>query len=280
LAESVIAAQTLHLNVRSMPLDHLTTFLVDLDGVVYTGNTPIRGAAEFFRFLNVSGRRFVCITNNSTLTATQFVAKLAAMDIPVRDDQVLTSPDATAVYLRETLGLRPGARVFPIGEEGLVRSMLAEGFQLVDERADAVVCGLDRRLTYDRLMRACLALRGGARFVATNPDHALPTERGMLPGNGAAIAYLEAATGVSPTVIGKPGATMLQIAMQRAGASPGETAMLGDGLRTDMLAGERAGVTKVLVLTGVARREDIPTSPTRPDHVFDDLPALQAALSE
>ena len=262
-----------------MPLDHLTTFLVDLDGVVYTGNTPLRGAAEFFRFLNASGRRFVCITNNSTLTAPQFVAKLTAMEIPVCGDQVLTSPEATAIYLRETLGLRPGARVFPIGEEGVVRSLLAEGFQLVDEKPDVVVCGLDRRLTYDRLMRACLALRGGAPLIATNPDHALPTERGMLPGNGATIAYLEAATGVRPTVIGKPGATMLEIAMQRCGALPRETAMLGDGLRTDMLAGERAGVTKILVLTGVARREDISTSPTQPDHVYDDLPALQLALA-
>lgn len=262
-----------------MPLDHLTTFLVDLDGVVYTGNTPIRGAAQFFRFLTATGRRFVCITNNSTLTAEQFVGKLAAMDIPVRSDQVLTSPDATAVYLRETLGLRPGARVFPIGEEGVVRSLLAEGFRLVDENPDVVVCGLDRRLTYDRLMRACFALRGGAPLVATNPDHALPTERGMLPGNGATIAYLEAATGVKPVVIGKPGATMLEIAMQRAGALAKETAMLGDGLRTDMLAGERAGVTKVLVLTGVAKREDIAASETQPDHVFDDLPALQQALA-
>ena len=262
-----------------MPLANLTTLLVDLDGVVYTGNTPIKGAAEFFRFLNATGRRFVCITNNSTLTATQFIAKLGAMDIQVRSDQVLTSPDATAVYLRETLALRSGARVFPIGEDGVVRSLLAEGFRLVDDDPDVVVCGLDRRLTYDRLMRACFALRAGAPLVATNPDHALPTERGMLPGNGATIAYLEAATGVKPIVIGKPGATMLEIAMQRVGATPAETAMLGDGLRTDMLAGERAGVTKILVLTGVAKREDIPGSATQPDHVFDDLPALQQALA-
>ncbi|MGI8424827.1 MAG: HAD-IIA family hydrolase [Chloroflexota bacterium] len=262
-----------------MSLARLTTFLVDLDGVVYTGNTPIRGAAEFFRFLNATERSFVCITNNSTLTAPQFVAKLAAMEISVSEQQVLTSPDATAIYLRESLGLRPGARVFPIGEGGVVRSMLAEGFRLVDDNPDVVVCGLDRRLTYDRLMRACWALRDGAAFVATNPDHALPTERGMLPGNGATIAYLEAATGVTPTVIGKPGATMLRIAMKRAGAQPGETAMLGDGLRTDMLAGERAEVTKILVLTGVAKCEDIAGSVTQPDYVFDDLPALQLALS-
>ncbi|HEU5314616.1 MAG TPA: HAD-IIA family hydrolase [Chloroflexota bacterium] len=260
-------------------LRDLTTFLVDLDGVVYTGNTPIRGAPEFFKFLSASGRRFVCITNNSTMTAAQFRAKLGAMGVRVGDGQLLTSPQATAVYLRETLGLRPGARIYPIGEEGLIRSLLAERFVLVDEDADAVVCGLDRRLTYARLAGACSALRRGARFIATNPDHALPTERGMLPGNGATVAYLQAATGVAPTVIGKPEPTMLRIAMQLAGAGASETAMLGDGLHTDMLAGERAGVAKLLVLTGVARREDVRASATQPDYVFDDLPALQAALA-
>jgi len=277
-----VAESTLHFPIASIPesarLAALDTFLVDLDGVVYTGSTPIRGAAEFFRFLNATGRRFVCITNNSTLTATQFVAKLAAMDIAVTEDQVLTSPQATAIYLRETLGLRPGARVYPIGEEGVVRALLAEGFVLVDDRADVVVCGLDRRLTYARLSGACFALRAGAPLVATNPDHALPTERGLYPGNGATVAYLEAATGVTATVIGKPEPTMLRIAMGRAGSTPDRTAMLGDGLRTDMVAAERAGAARILVLTGIARREDIPGAAAPPDFVFDDLPALQAAL--
>jgi len=269
-----------HLHFRiATPLTSLTTFLVDLDGVVYTGNTPIRGAAEFFRFLGATGRRFVCITNNSTLTPVQFVAKLAAMDVAVGPEQVLTSPQATAIYLRETLRLGPGARVYPIGEEGVVRALLAEGFVLVDDKPDVVVCGLDRRLTYARLARACFALRDGAPLVATNPDHALPTERGLYPGNGATIAYLEAASGATATVIGKPQPTMLRIAMARAGASPGETAMIGDGLRTDMVAARQAGVTGILTLTGIARREDLAAAEVPPDYVFDDLPALQAALS-
>jgi 4-nitrophenyl phosphatase len=260
-------------------LTSLSTFLVDLDGVVYTGSTPIRGAPEFFRFLGATSRRFVCITNNSTLTSDQFRAKLEAMDIHAGEGQILTSPQATAIYLRDTLGLRPGARVYPIGEEGVVRTLMAEGFVLVDDKPDVVVCGLDRRLTYARLAGACTALRDGAPLVATNPDHALPTERGLLPGNGATIAYLEAATGVRATVIGKPEPTMLRIAMEMAGAGPDETAMLGDGLRTDMLAGERAGVAKVLVLTGIAQREDIAGAATQPDFVFDDLFDLQEALS-
>ena len=253
-------------------------FLVDLDGVVYTGSTPIPGAKEFFAFLDESGRRFQCITNNSTLSAQQYVQKLAEMDIRVTEAQVLTSSQATAVALHARLPR--GARVLAIGEEGLTRALLDGGYRLVHERPDVVVLGLDRRLTYQRLKAACLAARAGVPVVATNPDHSLPTEEGMLPGNGATIAYIQAATGVTPAVIGKPEATMLEVAMELLGANKEETAIIGDGLLTDMLAGQRAAVTKVLVLTGVATLADIPTAPAPPDYVFTDLPALQAALAD
>jgi 4-nitrophenyl phosphatase len=258
-------------------LRRLSTFLVDLDGVVYTGDTPIPGAAEFFRFLERSGRRFVCLTNNSTLTPEQYLAKLAGMDIPIRADQLLTSPQATAVYLREHFGA--GARVYFIGENGLLRALLDAGFRLVEREAQVVVVGLDRRLTYERLTHACFAIRAGAPLVATNPDLALPTERGFMPGNGATIAYFEAATGVKATVIGKPESTMLHVAMEQAGAAPGETAIIGDNLLTDIPAGERAGVTTLLVLTGFSSRADLVHAPAQPHFVFENLPALGLALA-
>lgn len=263
---------------RDALLKGLTAFLIDLDGVVYTGNTPVPGAPAFFRYLQDTGRRFQCITNNSTLGAEQFAQKLRDMGIVLAPEQVLTSPEATALHLSARLA--PGARVMAIGEEGLVRALLAKGFRLTDGPPEAVVCGLDRRLTYERLKRACFALRDGAPLIATNPDLSLPTEQGFLPGNGATLAYLQAATGVTPLVIGKPEATMLGVAMERIGALPAETAIVGDGLLTDMLAGERAGVTKILVLTGVATRADLATSPIQPDYVFDSLAGLQAALSD
>ena len=137
---------------------------------------------------------------------------------------MLTSSEATAVLLQGRLA--PGARVLAIGEEGLVRALLGHGFRLVDRDPEVVVCGLDRRLTYERLTRACFAIRGGAPLIATNPDLSLPTEGGLFPGNGATLAYLRAATGVTPEVIGKPEATMLRVAMERLGSHPG-----GDGDR-------------------------------------------------
>jgi 4-nitrophenyl phosphatase len=254
----------------------LNALLIDLDGVVYTGDTPIPGAPDFFRYLTESGRRFQCITNNSTLTAEQYAQKLTGMGIAVEPEQVLTSSQATAVYLRQRFPA--GTPVLPIGEQGLLRALLSQGFRLTERAPEVVVCGLDRRLTYDRLRQACAAIRAGAPLVGTNPDLALPTEAGFLPGNGAVLAYLQAATGVAPTVIGKPQATMLQVAMERLGVTPAETGIVGDGLLTDILAGSRAGVTTILVLTGVSRRDDLPSAPARPDFVFDDLPALQEAL--
>lgn len=253
-----------------------SAFLMDLDGVIYTGNTPIPGAREFLHALRDSGRQFQCITNNSTMTATQFTAKLRAMAMPVTENQVLTSPLATAIYLREHVG--PGARLFAIGEEGLLRALLDAGFHLVRRAPDAVVCGLDRRLTYDRLRTACTAIRDGARFIATNPDLALPTEQGFIPGNGATLAYIQAATGVTPVMIGKPEATMLHIAMASLDVSPAQTVMVGDSLRTDMLAGTRAGVLSVLVLTGVSHMEDA-SAAVSPDLTVRDLVALREMLA-
>jgi 4-nitrophenyl phosphatase len=254
----------------------LRAFLIDLDGVIYTGDTPIPGAARFLQHLRDTGRAFRCITNNSTLGAGQFVAKLRAMGMPVGPDDVLTSSQATARYLRERFG--QGTRVMAIGEEGLVQALLGAGFRLVDRSPDVVVCGLDRRLTYDRLTRACLALRAGVPLVATNPDIALPTEHGFLPGTGAMVAYLQTATGIAPQVIGKPEATMLLQAMELAGATPAETAIVGDGLRTDILAGARAGISTILVLTGLSTRAELPAAPVQPDYVFEDLDAMRAAL--
>lgn len=267
---------------RSQPapfvLESVQHYLIDLDGVVYTGNTALPGAAEFFALLRQHRLHFRCITNNSTLTAAQYVQKLASMGIEVAESEILTSSQATAVFLHEQYPTL--TRILPIGEIGLVRALLDAGFTLVEQDPELVVCGYDRRLTYSRLMRAALSLRAGAAFVATNPDLSLPTELGLLPGNGTALAYLETATGIAPVVVGKPEATMLEVAMHSMGATPATTAIIGDGLRTDMLAGERAGVGTILVLTGVAQAEEVPGATVRLDLVLPGLADLAQRLRD
>ena len=167
-----------------------------------------------------------------------------------------------------------------IGGEGIVRPLLAAGFCLDDECPEWVVVGLDVHVTYGRLQRAMQALDRGAGFIGTNPDRRYPLETGFAPGCGALLAFLEAATGRVPHVVGKPNETMLEVALAGLGVAPASAAIIGDGLSTDIAAGRAAGLGTVLVLTGVTTAEEAAAArgtANEPDYVFDDLPALIAA---
>jgi 4-nitrophenyl phosphatase len=251
--------------------------LFDLDGVVYVGSTPLPGAQAAFDWLAEQGRPYCLVTNNSTRTPQQYQDKLLGMGIRVPFATIYTSALATAQYLKKQFP--NGASVFAIGEAGVYEALTEAGFW-IDERAPALVCvGLDQQLTYAKLKTATMAIRAGARFIGTNPDRTLPTEAGLVPGNGAALAALETATDVAPVVIGKPSATMIELAIERIGARKEEVAIIGDRLDTDIEAGEAAGITTVLVLTGVHRVEDIPRFPARPDYIVDNLDHFRAALA-
>jgi 4-nitrophenyl phosphatase len=152
---------------------------------------------------------------------------------------------------------------------------------LPDARAPRYVCvGLDRDLTYEKLKVATLAIRAGARFIASNPDTTLPTEEGLVPGNGAALAALTTATDVEPLVVGKPSAAIVDLAVEMLGAEKARTAIIGDRLDTDILAGQRAGIGRILVLTGVHQPTDIPAFEGKPDWIVDDLLELRRLLAE
>jgi 4-nitrophenyl phosphatase len=250
--------------------------LVDLDGVVYHGDRVIPGAPPFFKFLRERSIPFLLTTNNSTLLPSQYVEKVARMGIEVAESEVLASADATAAYLHQQAP--NGARVYVIGESGLKSAIEAVGLTLAQSDAQYVVVGLDRDLTYQKLTTAVRLLRAGAVFIGPNPDTTLPTDDGIIPGAGSFQALLTAATGVKPLIIGKPEPTMLVLGSERLGLTPAETAIIGDRLDTDIVGGYRAGLQTLLVLTGVSTREEADAADPRPDWVFDDLPALQAAI--
>ncbi len=254
----------------------MQALLIDLDGVIYCGNTPLPGVPEFFRALEELDIRFSLLTNNSTLTTSQFVAKVRAMGVPATETEVLTSAEATAAYLTQVA--RPGAGVFVLGETGLREAVRARGFDLEAAEPEFVVVGMDRQLTYEKLRKACNAVAKGAGFIGSNPDVTLPTEEGLIPGCGALLAAIRACTGVDPVVIGKPGTRMLELSMQRLGVGADATAMVGDRLDTDIVAGHAAGVLTLLVLTGISTREEIATFPVKPDYVFADLGELASSL--
>lgn len=252
--------------------------ILDLDGVVYRGSEALPGAAMFFRRLKRIGIPSVFATNNSTATPEQYAERLGRLGIQADPDEIVTSAVVAAEFLRAQA--EPGTPVFLIGGEGLHRAMEDAGFVPSGPVGAAfVVVGLDVEFTYAKLRDACRAIRGGARFVATNRDPNLPVEGELWPGAGALVAAIETATGVGPVTVGKPERPLFEAALARLGCAPSQVLMVGDQLATDVLGGMRMGMRTVLVLSGVSA-EASPQGTLRPDLVVRDLGELDALWPE
>ena len=254
--------------------------LFDMDGVIYRGHTAIPGAATLIANLQAHRLPFLFLTNNATLTAAQFQAKLAILGIYVDQVAVFTSSMATAAWLSRQAP--PGAPVLVVGEAGLRQPVLAAGLAVVTDWRQAawVAVGLDREATWSSLKDAALAIRGGARFVATNSDATLPSEEGELPGAGALVAFLRAATGVEPVVVGKPQVAMFEQALARLGVRPAQAVMVGDRVETDIVGGQAAGLRTIGVLSGVSSAGDFAQAAPPPTWVFDSVAEINRALFE
>lgn len=258
-------------------LKSIAALIVDIDGVLYTGDTPLPGAVEFIRLLQERALPFQILTNNSTRTPAAVAARLQDMGMDVRAEHILTSSLASAMYLKK---IQPsGGRVYVVGEAGLQLPVSEAGFTLAEDgAAEFVIVGMDRGLTYAKLRRAALLIRAGARFVATNPDTTFPSPEGLVPGAGAIIAALQTTTGVKPVVIGKPMPTCFELALEKLGVDASRAAAVGDRLDTDIEGGQRAGMRTVLVLSGVSTKEDLAASAQKPTWVFDNLKEMAEAL--
>jgi len=261
-----------------LQLRDLRALLIDMDGVLYRGDTPIVGAQAFLAWLTQRGFPFLLVTNNSTLDASAYERKLAGMGIAVPAQRILTSAMATADYLARNLG--PGTRVLMIGESGLECSLRERGIEISDQAPQAVVVGMDRHITYAKLRTATLAIRAGAQFIATNSDRTLPTEAGIVPGAGAIVAALVAATDRAPVIIGKPEPPLLELAIAKLGQPPELTAALGDRLETDIAGGKRLRLPTILVLSGVTEQPPPPQSDLHPTWTFRSVRELHAAWQE
>ena len=257
----------------------IRNLIIDMDGVLWLGNQPMPGLVEFIDTLRRLGIRFILATNNASKTVEEFVAKLAQFETTIHPDEILTSPQATAAYLAQHA---PDARIFVIGEPGLISELTRQSLTVVSQDSPAgathVVVGWDRQLTYAKLVEACLLIRAGATFIGTNPDVTYPDARGIVPGNGATLAALRVSTSVEPIIIGKPQPEMMIQAMQRLGSTPQNTAVLGDRLDTDILGGQNAGLTTLLVLSGVTSREAVLADSIQPDYIFEDIREIAAKL--
>ncbi len=254
-------------------LERAKSYIIDMDGVIYRGDLCLPHVPEFLQELDDAGIPYLMATNNSTKSPDEFAGKLRNMGIDLPVERILTSSVATRGVVEERYP--EGTGVYVVGMKALHDAMYADGyFRRAGKDADVVVSGGNFELVYDELKTACLAIRAGADWFATNGDNTFPTEEGIIPGSGAIIAALTAATSREPVVVGKPSTGMIDEALASLGTEAQETVMLGDRLDTDILAGERAGLMTMLVMTGVTDLDELNGSDIQPDVIVDDLAPL------
>ncbi|WP_101297775.1 HAD-IIA family hydrolase [Halegenticoccus soli] len=249
--------------------------VLDVDGTVVRSDEPIPGAAEGLAALSAAGIRRLFVSNNPTKPPAAYVDRLGRAGFSVTAEEVVTSGTVTTAYLREN---HPDATVYLVGDPGLREQFLDAGVTVVGEptdveAVDVAVVSVDRRFDYERLTEALSVLSDdGVAFIGTDPDVTIPTADGLIPGSGAIIHAVSGVVGRTPDrVLGKPSATARRMVLDRLGVPPEECLVVGDRLDTDIALGERAGMTTVLVRTGVTDERASARSEIQPDHVLDSV---------
>jgi NagD protein len=249
---------------------------MDMDGVLVREEHVIPGAAEFVARLQEREMPFMLLTNNSMYTRRDLAARLAANGLAVPEDAIWTSAIATAGFLEDQ---RPGGSAFVIGESGLTTALYEAGYTLQDRAPDYVVLGETRTYSFERITRAIRLITSGARFIATNPDTTGPSVGGIVPATGSVAALISRATGVEPYFVGKPNPLMIRSALNALDAHSETTAMIGDRMDTDIVAGLEAGLDTVLVLTGVTERAEAERHAFRPGRIVESVADLLEDLA-
>ncbi len=253
----------------------IQAWLIDMDGVIVREEHPIDGAARFLALLRQQRTPFLILTNNSIFTPRDLAARLQRDGIDVSADRIWTSALATARFLDAQ---RPRGTAFVIGEEGLTAALQEVGFTQTVHDPDYVVLGETRSYSFERITQAIRLINGGASFVATNPDTTGPSVHGPLPATGSVAALISTATGVDPYFVGKPNPLMIRTALNRIDAHSESTAIIGDRMDTDIVAGIEAGLFTVLVLSGLSDESTARRFSYRPSRIVDSVRELAAEL--
>ena len=255
-------------------------FVLDLDGVVWTGDEPVPGAPETIRSLRDAGKRLAFVTNNSSQTPESYAKKLADVGAQGEESEIVTSADAVARLMESRIPALRGRAAYVIGGPGLLERVAGVGVRISDgadpTECSIVVVGWDVNLTFDKLRIATLAIRAGATFVASNTDATYPTPEGLWPGSGAIVAALRTSTAVEPMVAGKPQPLMLEVAQERVGGTP--ALMIGDRIDTDVAAAQAVGWPSALVFTGATGVPELAIATVWPDFVLRRLSDVLADL--
>lgn len=260
-----------------MEFDSIRLAILDIDGVVIRGKTPIPGAIEGIKILQENNCRVVYLTNNSTRPRERILELLGNMGINISVFDIFTSGYLTTLYLLKEA--RKDIRVFIVGEEGLVLELLDAGFRNIfwsnyEPPIDYVIVGMDKNFTFQKLTYAQQAIISGAKFIATNTDVNFPVENGIIPGGGSIVKAIETSSGVKPIVIGKPETLGLKLILEQLGSiNPKEVLFVGDRIETDLIAGKKLGCKTGIVLSGISKREDLERLPEdlKPDFCGENL---------
>lgn len=229
------------------PSAPITGFIFDLDGTVYRGDAEVPGAADFIQLVGRRAIPCMFVTNRANRHPSEIVAHLRRFGISATTEAILTSAQATATRLK-------GRRIYCIGEAGMRTELENAGNCLTEENPDTVVVSLDRQFNYEKLLKACRSIAAGANYIASNPDLALATHEGPVPGTGAILAAIEAVTGRRPLVVGKPEPAIMLEAARRMNLPPDGIVAVGDSPHTDIPAGYRAGMRTALLISGTLYR--------------------------
>jgi len=248
------------------------SYLIDMDGVLVTGERPIPGAERFIGRLQERGAKYLVLTNNSMHSQgdLQYRFHIAGLDIPA--EHFYTSAMATALFLESQ---RPRSTVFVIGSAGLITALHGAGFVLTDHEPDYFVLGDTIAYSYEQITRAVRLVRAGARFLATSPDTSWTAEAGIAPATGAVARLIEAASGIHPYYIGKPNPLMMRTALRYLDAHSETSVMVGDRMDTDIISGMESGLETILVLSGVTRREQVEEFAYRPQRIVETVGEIE-----
>jgi NagD protein len=255
----------------------IESWLMDMDGVLVREQDAIPGANEFLTRLRELGQPFLVLTNNSIYTQRDLAARLRRTGLDVPEESIWTSALATAQFLEDQ---RPTGTAFVIGESGLTTALHDHGYTMTERDPDYVVLGETRTYSFERITQAIRLVAAGSRFIATNPDNVGPTPDGPLPATGSVAALISRATGVDPYYVGKPNPLMMRSALNAIEAHSETTAMIGDRMDTDIVAGLEAGLETILVLSGVTTPGEAERYSYRPSRIVDSIADLVEGLEE
>jgi len=251
---------------------NIELYLLDMDGTIYIENTQIDGADKFIEKIININKRYVFLTNNSSVNKNNYLLRMKNLGIPCEEQNIFSSGMATGIFLKEE---RKDKKVYLVGTKALEDELKSYGVRLTNNNPDIVVVGFDRELNYNKLELACKFLADGAEFLATNADLLYPIKNNrFIPDCGSMCNMLTTATNKSPLYIGKPNRYMIDMLAKKHQISHDKIAIIGDRLYTDIASGINANITTICVLTGETSKEMIKKSDYKPDYVFDSIKDL------